>query len=80
MRSLMLPLAIGSLMLLWTSAGYGQEPSPSPVRIGTFDSRAIATAFYNSAEFGEKVQRVERDLEAARAAGDSSWTEVITLT
>ncbi len=80
MRSLMLPLIIGSITLISTSAGHAQQPSEStPVRIGTFDSRAIATAYYNSVEFRaglqEKVHRLERDLEAARAAGDSAQVE-----
>jgi hypothetical protein len=80
MRSLKSLLVLGAITLLSTSAANGQEASDSgSLRIGTFDSRAIATAYYNSvefrAEFQEKVHRLERDLEAARAAGDSAQVE-----
>ena len=71
MRSLMSQLAIGSITLLWASAGLAQQPSQStPVRIGTFDSRAISIAFYNSAQFRGRGARHERELEEARASGD----------
>ena len=80
MRSLMPSLVIGSITLLGASAGHAQQPPQSTSeRIGTFDSRAISLAFYNSAEFRaefqEKVHRLERDLEATRAAGDSAQVE-----
>jgi hypothetical protein len=71
MRSLMLPFAIGSIMLLWISAGHAQEPTQSiPVRIGTFDSRAISIAFYNSAQFREQARHFDTMLGEARSAGD----------
>jgi hypothetical protein len=64
-------LVIGSITLLWASAGLAQQPSQStPWRIGTFDSRAISIAFYNSAEFREQGLRFDRELEEARASGD----------
>ena len=74
MRSLMSQLVIGSITLLWASAGLAQQPSQStPWRIGTFDSRAISMAFYQSdAEYGvrERMLRLRRELEEARASGD----------
>jgi hypothetical protein len=80
MRLPMSPLVVSLVTLVASSVGNAQTPSQSSIlRIGTFDSRAIATAYYNSAEFRaefqEKVHRLERDLEATRAAGDSAQVE-----
>lgn len=71
MRSLISPLVIGSITLLWTSAGQAQQPSQTTSeRIGTFDSRAVSLAFYNSAEFRERMLRLKTELEEAKASGD----------
>ncbi|MGI9517942.1 MAG: hypothetical protein ACR2NP_12895 [Pirellulaceae bacterium] len=40
------------------------------VRIGTFDSRAIAVAWASSASFSEYVQGLRNELEQAKADGD----------
>ena len=70
-RCLRRVVAIGSVTLLWASVGLAQQPSQStPGRIGTFDSRAISIAFYNSAEFREQMLRLRGELEEAKASGD----------
>jgi hypothetical protein len=52
------PLFLSSLAaMVFVTAGHTQEPAPSgSARIGTFDSRAVATAFYRSAEFQESAR------------------------
>ena len=62
-------MAAGTLGLI--SVGSAQEPrSPETVRVGTFDSRAVAIAYYQS----EGQRQYRRDLseryEAAEEAGD----------
>ncbi len=65
-------LALGAATMVFVPAGHAQEPSPSSsARIGTFDSRAIATAFYRSAVFiEENVRGFMTELEEAKASGD----------
>lgn len=51
------------------------QPQPQPTAVvGTFDSRAIATAWIRSAEFGRYIQAQQKDLrqaiDRAREAGD----------
>jgi tetratricopeptide (TPR) repeat protein len=64
-------LALGVATMVFVSAGHAQKPSPSSAaRIGTFDSRAIATAFYRSTEFQESIRDLWTKLEEAKASGD----------
>ncbi len=71
MRSLMSSLVIGSITLLGASPGHAQQTSqPTAERIGTFDSRAISIAYYNSAQFRERALGFDAELGEARSAGD----------
>ncbi len=64
-------LALGVVTMVVVSAGHAQESSPSnSARIGTFDSRAIATAYYRSAEFQESARALWTELREAKASGD----------
>ena len=71
--------SIGAVLLflavLATSA-YAEIPEATsgPV-IGTFDSRAIAVAYYRSAEFMETIDGWKDQLEVALAAGDSTLAD-----
>jgi hypothetical protein len=57
--------------MVFVTAGHTQEPAPSgSARIGTFDSRAVATAFYRSAEFQESARALWTELEEAKKSGD----------
>ncbi len=42
----------------------------STVRVGTFDSRALAMAYYRSEAFNRQLKELKTELEKARAAGD----------
>lgn len=64
-------LALGVVTVVMVSDGQAQEPPPSnSVRIGTFDSRAIATAYYRSAKFQESARDLWTELREAKASGD----------
>lgn len=78
MRKLTLPFLIGAATMAWVSVGYAQEPPPSSsARIGTYDSRAIAIAFYGSAEFQDSFRDLWTEFEEAKASGD--WWRVKEL-
>jgi tetratricopeptide (TPR) repeat protein len=71
MRTLTPLFLTGVAAMVFVSAGHAQESSPSSsARIGTFDSRAIATAFYRSSEFQESFRDLWTELEEAKASGD----------
>ena len=71
MLKLTLPFLIGAVTVVWVSAAHAQESSSSSsARIGTFDSRAVATAFYRSAEFQESARALWTELEEAKESGD----------
>lgn len=64
-------LVSGLAAITLVSTGRGQEPPASTsARIGTFDSRAVATAFYRSAEFQESARALWAELDEARSTGD----------
>ena len=60
----------------WQRHVYAAPPnSPQPgsgVRIGTFDSRALAIAYYRSAPFQKILAEKRAQLSKAKAAGDSA--------
>ena len=78
MRKLTVLFLTGVAAMVFVSAGHAQESSTtSSARIGTFDSRAIATAFYRSAEFQDSFRDLWTELEEAKASGD--WWRVKEL-
>ena len=46
------------------------KTSKSILRVGTFDSRALAMAYYRTAEFVQYMQELRAEHEKAKAAGD----------
>ena len=71
MRKLTVLFLTGVAAMVSVSAGHAQESSTtSSARIGTFDSRVIATAFYRSAEFQESFRDLMTEFEEAKASGD----------
>jgi hypothetical protein len=52
----------------------GADPAKKPMRVGTYDSRAVALAyyrkFYRSPEFTARMKTLEEARDAAKAAGD----------
>jgi hypothetical protein len=49
--------------------------APVAVRIGTFDSRAVALAYYRSPDGMKELMGMRADLEKAKAAGDQKTVE-----
>jgi len=49
----------------------GMQDSTSPVRVGTFDSRALALAYYRSDAFNRYIKELQAKAEKAKAAGDA---------
>ena len=49
--------------------------APAAVRIGTFDSRAVALAYYRSPDRKADIGAMRADLEKAKAAGDQKKVE-----
>ena len=71
MRKLTVLFLTGVAAMVFVSAGHAQESSTtSSARIGTFDSRAIATAFYRSAEFQDSFRDLWTEFEEAKESGD----------
>ncbi|MEW6072220.1 MAG: hypothetical protein AB1726_06430 [Planctomycetota bacterium] len=58
------------LSIVLAAAGTGQTAAPPAARIGTFDSRAVALAYWRSAEGMARLEELHADLEKARAAKD----------
>lgn len=73
-------VAFAPLTLVLASSGSAQEPPSGVTRIGTFDSRAVALAYYRSpdgiARMGEEW---DQQHEEAVAAGDSARLEELEL-
>jgi hypothetical protein len=63
-----LGLALLACALLATSTVETQPPAR--LRIGTFDSRAVALAYYRSPAAKEWMQTLRADIEKAKAAND----------
>jgi hypothetical protein len=61
-----LALLAGSLLATSTV----ETQAPARLRIGTFDSRAVALAYYRSPAATERMQGLRADLEKAKAAND----------
>ncbi len=61
-------LCVAGLLLVIPSIAHSQ----TPVRIGTYDSRAVALAFYNSAEQKQVSQSLLAEYQKAKAAGDAA--------
>jgi hypothetical protein len=63
-----LGLALLACSLL--AASTVETQAPARLRIGTFDSRAVALAYYRSPATKERMQALRADLEKAKAAND----------
>lgn len=67
-------ICITVLSLSLSSNLFSQEPDDKPqadeIRIGTFDSRALAMAWYRSPTFKEQMSELHAAHQRARASGD----------
>jgi uncharacterized protein involved in type VI secretion and phage assembly len=55
---------------LMTGATASAQSQTNKLRIGVYDSRAVAAAYANSTEFQQTLKAVRADYEQAKAAGD----------
>lgn len=71
-------LTIGCLLSgLWSYTGIvAQEPETKPappkVRVGTFDSRLVTTAYVRSPIFQRRLANMQAELKEAQASGDTN--------
>lgn len=56
------------------------KPDRSKVRIGTFDSRLVATAYVRSQSFQRRLAKMQADLKGAKAAGDEKRVKQLEAT
>lgn len=61
-------LTIAGLSL--TSPTASAPAQPNKLRIGVYDSRAVAVAYYSSSDFRQTMKTVQADYEQAKAAKD----------
>jgi hypothetical protein len=61
------------------SGNAAAQTSRSAVRIGVFDSRAVALAYYNSPEQQQLMRAMVGELEKARASGDARRVKELEL-
>jgi hypothetical protein len=67
------PFALGVLLAAVPAGPVGAAgAAPAAVRIGTFDSRAVALAYYRSPSVMKELTGMRADLEKAKAAGDET--------
>ena len=50
-------------------------PAPAAVRIGTFDSRAVALAYYRSPDVMKELMGMRAEMQKAKEAGDQKKVE-----
>lgn len=64
--------AVVLIALVWASvAGAAEGDAPAKLRVGVYDSRAVALAYGRSGEFEARIGKLRADHAAAEAAGDS---------
>jgi Skp family chaperone for outer membrane proteins len=63
-------VALSIAVLALTSSTTSAQSQPNGLRIGVYDSRAVAVAYYSSGEFREAIKAVKAEYEKARSAKD----------
>lgn len=56
------------------------KPARSMVRIGTFDSRLVATAYVRSQLFQRRLAKMQAELKGVKAAGDEKRVKQLEAT
>lgn len=54
----------------YTEVAAEETKTESKVRVGTFDSRLVATAYVRSESFQQRIAKMHADLKEAKASGD----------
>ena len=82
LRMLFFLIFVVAGLALYTTGGAQQQEgklSGSMQRVGTFDSRALAMAYYRSAEFMQYMQELRAEHEKAKAAGDEKLVKELEV-
>jgi len=69
-------------LVMYTAVGAQQpqeETSGSKVYVGTFDSRALAMAYYRSEPFSRRIKEIRAEYEKAKAAGDEKHVKELEV-
>ena len=64
-------------LCLLTGATMPAQAQTNKLRIGVYDSRAVAVAYANSTEFRDSLKAVQADYQEAKAAKDETRTKAI---
>jgi hypothetical protein len=64
--------ALAGAVAAQTPAGAAAAPAGQKIRVGVFDSRMVALAYYNSGEHRRFTQDLMAQLKAAKAANDTA--------
>lgn len=67
--------AIRALALPLSLLGLSLQPVPAQMKVGTFDSRAVAIAYAQSPAFGEQMKQTRADFEKARSEKNESLSK-----
>ena len=68
-------VAVGIGALLVAKAPVAGQTAQERMRVGTYDSRAIAVAYANSGQHRQEIAKLMKDLEQAKAARDEKRTK-----
>jgi hypothetical protein len=69
--------ALGTVLLLALSITTGAADKPAKVRVGTYDSRAVAVAYARSAASAESLKKLQARLDQAVAKNEKGAKERI---
>ncbi len=62
---------------IWSGAAVSAQSQPEKVRIGVYDSRAVAVAYANSTEWREALKATQADYQKAKATKDDKKLKTI---
>ena len=72
LRSTLATLLVALIASLTVCAAVRTPPAPSPVRVGVYDSRAIAIAYSHSEFMAKTLATLKKERDDAKAANDTA--------
>jgi len=70
-------ISLAAALTLWLNLSASAQTNR--LRIGIYDSRAVAVAYMNSTEFAAKLKAVHAEYDAAKQAGDTNKLKQIEV-
>lgn len=70
-------VGLGGYWVADVAASTAGEEGGVGVRLGTYDSRAVAVAYYRSKRFRSKIKALKAEAKAAKTAGDGARAKVL---